>query len=323
LADYLAERGKLANSEIKIVARKVISALAYCHGEGYLHRDIKLDNILLVHKEDLSSLVLADFGLSTKKHSECFSEGIGTALYMAPEIINTTYDEKSDIWAAGVLLYILATGRPPFMGNSVKDLYINILQSNSSIIQSSGLNDSKLKDLLSSMLEYDSKCRPGASELLEFDFIKFAYPQNSHPDLAELLQYLNDYGNQGNKFKMMCHWYSTQWNQSKSLPFIKSFQLMNSFSKTGVISRASFLLIFRGIAPEKTLEEIFDRIDYSREGELQYSHIQAIFCQETTLQLASGLQQLSSEGFSNSIQPNLNGYAVSFAELMQFIETAN
>lgn len=89
-----------------------------------MHRDIKPQNILFKEFANLNTLKLIDFGLSAKFDDiNKTSRPLGTAIYLAPEIITTQYDEKVDIWSLGVMLYQLVAGTPPFMGNNTRELY--------------------------------------------------------------------------------------------------------------------------------------------------------------------------------------------------------
>jgi calcium-dependent protein kinase len=94
-----------------------------------VHRDIKFQNIVFGKKDDIRTLKLIDFGLAGSVHSKnSLSKAMGTAIYLAPEVISGEYDEKADIWSLGVLLFYLITGNPPFNGNTTKELYMDILQ---------------------------------------------------------------------------------------------------------------------------------------------------------------------------------------------------
>lgn len=83
--------------------RKLINAISYIHSKDYIHRDIKPENILFADKNDLSSLKIADFGLSTICPSvitETINDKVGTLLYMAPEQTDfSSYGKKVDVWA--------------------------------------------------------------------------------------------------------------------------------------------------------------------------------------------------------------------------------
>ena len=85
-----------------------------------MHRDIKPENILFESSKPDALLKLVDFGSSTRfETGEFFSKKVGTSYYTAPEVIDSKYNEKCDVWSCGVILYILFCGYPPF--NAVTD----------------------------------------------------------------------------------------------------------------------------------------------------------------------------------------------------------
>ena len=90
-----------------------------------VHRDLKLENILFQSKQE-NIIKLTDFGSSglfpantnKKIPQNLMLDTVGTAYYIAPEVLNDRYDEKCDIWSIGVILFMLLSGRPPFEGTS-------------------------------------------------------------------------------------------------------------------------------------------------------------------------------------------------------------
>jgi len=92
--------------------KQIISALNHCHANGVIHRDIKPENIMLTKANNVR---LIDFGLSKICHGTFFNTQVmGTPYYMAPEMLDKSYNEKADMWSVGVLLYTLVSGYLPF-----------------------------------------------------------------------------------------------------------------------------------------------------------------------------------------------------------------
>lgn len=123
LLNFVRKRKKCEESLAKILFKQIIEGIGYIHSKSILHRDIKLDNILL----DGKGLVkIADFGVSkTVKPGEIMYEQSGTPAYIAPEIIkNEGYRGfRADLWSAGVVLFALLFGTVPFKANNMKDLH--------------------------------------------------------------------------------------------------------------------------------------------------------------------------------------------------------
>ena len=121
---------------------KIISAVAYCHEKGICHRDLKPQNILFCDETPNSQLKIVDFGISKiydpslsslkeelndiNKNKKMTSQ-IGTRYYLSPEAIKGSYTEKCDIWSLGIILYILLSGYPPFMGENDNQILQNII----------------------------------------------------------------------------------------------------------------------------------------------------------------------------------------------------
>ncbi|HEY1353148.1 MAG TPA: serine/threonine-protein kinase [Ktedonobacteraceae bacterium] len=119
LADRLQSSGSLTLEEAKVVLDQVANALQYAHDREILHRDIKPSNILL---RDDSYAYLADFGIARSFEGEggLTQSGfcIGTPEYMAPELFEHQASQESDIYALGIVLYMMLTGSQPFTAPS-------------------------------------------------------------------------------------------------------------------------------------------------------------------------------------------------------------
>ncbi|XP_062374498.1 NUAK family SNF1-like kinase 1 [Sardina pilchardus] len=122
LYEYISERRRLSERETRHFFRQIVSAVHFCHKNGIVHRDLKLENVLL---DENCNIKIADFGLSNLYHKDKLLQTFcGSPLYASPEIVNGRpyKGPEVDSWALGVLLYTLVYGTMPFDGGDHKKL---------------------------------------------------------------------------------------------------------------------------------------------------------------------------------------------------------
>ena len=168
LLGFIRKRGKLSESVTKVIFKQIIEGLKYIHRKKIVHRDIKLDNILI----DLTNTVkICDFGVSKKiNKGDIMYDHCGTPAYIAPEIFkNHGYEGFAcDIWSAGVTLYYMLGGVQPFCAESIKDLEKIILDGKYDPLE--GVSP-EANDLINGMLKLDPKKRLTEDEILNHPWI--------------------------------------------------------------------------------------------------------------------------------------------------------
>ncbi|KAG7370948.1 serine/threonine protein kinase [Nitzschia inconspicua] len=120
LLDRLYEKEVFTEEESRKISRRLLEALFFCHKKGIAHRDVKPENILLVDKSDDTKIKLADFGCSHPIDARnCLHTMCGSPQYAAPEIYQHVYgyDERCDLWSAGVVIFVILGGYAPFEGD--------------------------------------------------------------------------------------------------------------------------------------------------------------------------------------------------------------
>lgn len=118
---HINEIGKFQENEAIKIIKKLMNILQYLHSKNIIHHDIKPENIMCPDPTNLSNLILIDFGLSEKisKADSTITKSKGTLHYMSPEVLNfLPHDKSIDIYACGIIFYILLYGYPPFNSNN-------------------------------------------------------------------------------------------------------------------------------------------------------------------------------------------------------------
>ncbi|XP_029374422.1 serine/threonine-protein kinase DCLK1a isoform X2 [Echeneis naucrates] len=175
LFDAITSANRYTERDASGMLYNLANAIKYLHSLNIVHRDIKPENLLVYeHADGSKSLKLGDFGLATVVDGPLYTV-CGTPTYVAPEIITETgYGLKVDIWAAGVITYILLCGFPPFRGSSDDQevLFDQILMGQLEFPLPYWDNISETaKELIRSMLEVEVDQRYSALQVLEHPWV--------------------------------------------------------------------------------------------------------------------------------------------------------
>ena len=126
LFDRIIAKGHYSERAAASLLRTIVQIIHTCHSMGVIHRDLKPENFLLLNKDENSPLKATDFGLSVfYKPGEEFKDIVGSAYYIAPEVLKRKYGSEADIWSIGVMLYILLCGVPPFWAGTSLSIFQN------------------------------------------------------------------------------------------------------------------------------------------------------------------------------------------------------
>ncbi|KAJ7273082.1 kinase-like domain-containing protein [Mycena rebaudengoi] len=163
LLDYIITHGRLRERHARLFARQIASALAYCHHYNVVHRDIKIENILLSPQGDVK---IVNFGLSTvyDPQSRLFTF-CGTSYFPAPELIRQMpyIGPEVDVWSFGVVVYVLVCGKVPFDAPDLPTLRKQLTRGR---LKFPVYLSSDCKHLLSRMLAKDAAARASIPEIL-------------------------------------------------------------------------------------------------------------------------------------------------------------
>lgn len=170
LYDEIIFKKKIDEAPACHIITQVIEAIAFCHRRGIVHRDIKPENILLDSKRRYNTK-LVDFGSSWRiEEGKRFQHMVGTAYYIAPEVLLNDYDQKCDIWSIGVILFMMLTGNPPFDGKDDREIIRNIRIGQFSMKELK-TKSTECKDFIRLVLAVDPKRRLSAKEAMRHPWI--------------------------------------------------------------------------------------------------------------------------------------------------------
>ncbi|XP_072524773.1 phosphorylase kinase, gamma 1a (muscle) isoform X1 [Salminus brasiliensis] len=178
LFDYLTEKVTLSEKETRKIMRALLEVVQFLHSQNIVHRDLKPENILL---DDNMNIKLTDFGFSVQiAPGEKLNEVCGTPGYLAPEIIECSmdpyhpgYGTAVDIWSAGVIMYTLLAGSPPFWHRKQMLMLRMILAGNYQFTSPEWDDRSDtVKDLISRMLVVNAEQRFTATDALNHSFFQ-------------------------------------------------------------------------------------------------------------------------------------------------------
>jgi calcium/calmodulin-dependent protein kinase I len=129
LFDRIGKKKSYSEADARDLVVKMLKAVSYCHGRKIAHCDMKPKNLLLMSDDNDSYIKLADFGFAARVHeANSLSKQCGTPFFVSPEILmRKGYDQQSDMWSVGCIVYLLLSGNLPFMGRSQKELFRKIV----------------------------------------------------------------------------------------------------------------------------------------------------------------------------------------------------
>uniref|UniRef100_A0A0D6QXG3 non-specific serine/threonine protein kinase n=1 Tax=Araucaria cunninghamii TaxID=56994 RepID=A0A0D6QXG3_ARACU len=174
LFDRIIAKGHYTERAAATLCRTIVQMVHTCHSMGVCHRDLKPENFLLLSKDENAPLKATDFGLSVFfKPGQVFRDVVGSAYYVAPEVLRRNYGPEVDVWSAGVILYILLSGVPPFWAESEQGIFDSIMRGHIDFATDPWPSIStSAKDLVRKMLNSNPKERLSALQVLSHPWIR-------------------------------------------------------------------------------------------------------------------------------------------------------
>ena len=256
--------------------KQILRSLCYLHSRNICHRDVTPNNFLIIKSKDKFKLKLIDFGLSQHLHKiTVCPDVIGTARFMAPEAIEGEIHLASDVWSAGVIMYLLICGNYPFDGHDKTTLFRKIQTDTLKFKHPMWENIStQAKSLLSKLLTKSPDIRISAIDALKDEWFEKC-KEGSTPGInnSRLLSSFRKF-NATNPLKVeILGWIAKHIHSSKIDEMTEIFYQLD-INNTGDISYHNFSLALNkaGIKlKKKDLKDLFDRVDTSKDGSINFT----------------------------------------------------
>ncbi|PON75474.1 Serine/threonine protein kinase [Parasponia andersonii] len=187
LDKILSRGGRYAEDDAKLIVVQILSVVAFCHLQGVVHRDLKPENFLFTSKSEDADMKLIDFGLSDFiRPDERLNDIVGSAYYVAPEVLHRSYSLEADIWSIGVITYILLCGSRPFWARTESGIFRAVLRADPSFNDLPWPSVSQeAKDFVKRLLNKDYRKRMTAIQALTHPWLR----SDSRPVPLDILIY--------------------------------------------------------------------------------------------------------------------------------------
>mmetsp|Transcript_10278 Transcript_10278/g.10211 ORF Transcript_10278/g.10211 Transcript_10278/m.10211 type:complete len:286 (-) Transcript_10278:258-1115(-) len=252
----------------------ILGAMKYYHGRGIVHRNIRPENLVFESKSSDAILKIMDFEPPPGVCDLLLSR-MDTLHYIAPEMIQGKYFRtSSDIWSLGIVLYVMLTGRPPFIGKSSSELEKKI---NEGVVLSEELfrdYSPKVKDLLKKMLEVDCTRRISAADALNHPWIlENSKLSKTNVRNQKVITQVSKFHAQTVIEKSIFTFIVSQFSDiAEEKEYIAIFKSLDS-NNDGIISKAELVEQCKTLALEDIgeVEEILESCDIDGNGDIEYS----------------------------------------------------
>lgn len=279
---------KLEEPQVAHIMKQILSVVSYCHSNGIINRDLRPENILIdsyelhrVQNNDLPFYYIKvnDFkSARTFKNSKNLNKKVGNPYYIAPEVLKRKYNEKCDIWSCGIIMYMLLSGKPPFAGNTDKEVLDKVELGNFEFFDKDFSDRSdECKAFLKDLLRYDASKRPTANEALKNKWLLNNIPSESVNvnDVKEAFNNIMKYNVSELKFQQAALAYIVHHlTDPEEIKPIRNIFYTFDKNLDGRLSHNEIIEGFKSFfnikQNEKDLMKIIKKIDQDKSGYIEY-----------------------------------------------------
>mmetsp|Transcript_29536 Transcript_29536/g.87659 ORF Transcript_29536/g.87659 Transcript_29536/m.87659 type:complete len:536 (+) Transcript_29536:233-1840(+) len=269
-------------SDLRVFGFQMLRALAHLDGMSICHRDLKPENFLFMTKESIEKnfLKIIDFGLSCKYEvGQVLTTKAGTPYYVAPQVLAGKYDQLSDLWSCGVIMYVMLCGYPPFFGESDAEVLSKVRLGNFSFNAADWKNVSEdAKNLIRMLLKMNPRDRYTAEQALNHEWIKNKAPKAANVSLqSNFVDNLRGFRSQNKLKKAALHIIAGQLNEDQIKQLRDTFMQLDH-NGDGLLTSAEMReglqkAGLKDIPPD--LQQIMQDVDADGSGVIDYTEFLA------------------------------------------------
>ena len=274
LFDRIVAKSHYSEKEAASTFRTMMRTVAHCHNLGVIHRDLKPENFVLKTTADDSPIKAIDFGLSTYfEPAQHFHDIVGSAYYVAPEVLRRNYSNEADIWSAVVILYILLAGVPPFWAQSEQAIFDEVLKGKYDLKSDPwGKISEGAKDVVRKMLVSNPKDRATAQEILNHPWVREDGDASDEQLEDVVLSRMRKFAAM-NKFKKMGMLAVAKTLSKEEIAGMKEIFQAFDTDKSGTVTISELMDGLRKKGVDKAASDVADLVnnmDMDGNGELDY-----------------------------------------------------
>ncbi|KAF8022664.1 hypothetical protein BT93_F0242 [Corymbia citriodora subsp. variegata] len=275
LFDQISAKGSYSEQEAARIGRQVVNAVHVCHFMGVMHRDLKPENFLLVSKSDDAPLKITGFHHSVFiEPGKVYNDIVGSAYSVAPEVLKQRYGKEIDVWSAGIILYILLSGSPPFWAENEKGIFEAIMAGNLDLESHPWPSiSSSAKDFIKKMLMRDPKKRISAAEALEHPWLRADGVASDKPIDNAVLRRIRQFRASNKLKKLALKVIALNLSEEEIKGLRQMFNNMDT-DGSGTITFEEFksgLTRLGSKLAEPEIRQLMDAVDVDKSGTIDYT----------------------------------------------------
>ncbi|KAH9731332.1 CDPK-related kinase 3 [Citrus sinensis] len=280
------EGGRYTEEDAKAIVVQILSVVAFCHLQGVVHRDLKPENFLFTSGRDDADMRLIDFGLSDFiRPDERLNDIVGSAYYVAPEVLHRSYSLEADIWSIGVISYILLCGSRPFWARTESGIFRAVLRSDPNFDDLPWPSVSpEAKDFVKRLLNKDYRKRMTAVQALS----KLVVPILSFRIVCSIILLAHVPSGIGfNTNKSNCTTVAHPWLRDDSRPVpldILIFKLVKSYLHATPFKRAALKALSKALTEDELvyLRAQFRLLEPNKDGSVSLENFRMVLGRNAT-----------------------------------------